>query len=197
MSTVRGETTDQPLMQDDYGISYALKYLKPLQDERWVLTFEASMANINLNRAFGKGELEVNYQNRFSQSYLGLGMRYYMSRKVNKYNPYRGMILPFVGISAGMVNTVRNGSRNDNLAQIAFKNPPKDPTSGYEFTEGSTMEVNGQVEAGLVYVIDEAWSIEGSGLARPGFSDTWDGITGTTNTRDWFMSGSLGVQFRF
>lgn len=197
LTSLRGETSDQAIMDEDYGANYTLRYMVPLKDEKFVFTAETSYSNLRLQKVFGSGETAVIYENLVSHTYLGVGMRFYLTNSVNKYNPYRGQFLPFIGINIGGVNISRNSNRSVTAPTLAGKRPIADPTLGYEFYEGSNYEFTGQMEGGFVYVINKIWSVEASGIARPGFSDSWDGIEGTTDSPDWFMSGALGVQMRF
>lgn len=197
LSTIRGELSNESIMDEEYGLNYTLRYMLPLKNERFVFTTETSFLNMALKRQFGTGETAVNYQSIVTHTYLGVGMRFYLSNSVNRYNPYRGMFLPFVGISAGGVNVNRISNRAVTPLPISGKRPINDPTAGYKFYEGSNFEFAGQVEGGFVYVINSIWSVEASGLVRPGFSDSWDGVKGDTHSPDYFMSGALGVQMRF
>lgn len=194
INSIRGEVTDKGLFDEDYGLDYSLRYLQPLSDERFVLTGEASFSSANLYRTFSNEERTKIFLNDFSQTYVGVGLRWVFNNEVNKYRPYQGQILPFVGISMGAVSTTRDITVDDNLPRF-FKTEPKDPAGGYEFHEGNTVEFNGQVEGGVTVVITPMLSISASGAARPGFSDTWDGITGTGSGNDWIVRTNIGVQY--
>jgi len=196
INSIRGEVTDQDLFSEDYGLDYSLKYLQPLKDERLVLTGEANYSSAKLFRTFSNEERTKIFLNEFSQTYVGVGMRFIFNREVNKYTPYQGQILPFVGLSMGAVSTSRNITVDDNLPRF-FKTEPKDPAQGYDFHEGNTLEFNGQIEGGVTIVITPLLSISASGAARPGFSDTWDGITGTGNGNDWIVRTNVGVEYGF
>ena len=197
LTSIRGELSNEPIMDEEYGLNYTLRYMLPLKDERFVFTTETSFLNMALKRQFGSGDDAVNYQSVVTHTYLGVGMRFYLSNSVNKYNPYRGQFLPFIGLSAGAVSINRISNRAVTPLPIAGKRPLNDPTAGYTFYEGSNYEFASQVEGGFVYVINKVWSVEASGMMRPGFSDSWDGVKGTTNSPDYFMSGALGIQMRF
>ena len=197
LSTIRGELSNEGIMDEEYGFNYTLRYMLPLKDERFVFTTETSFLNMALKRQFGSGENAINYQSIVTHTYLGVGMRFYISNSINKYNPYRGQFLPFVGLSAGALSINRISNRAVTPQQIAGKKPTNDPTAGYTFYEGANYEFASQFEAGFVYVINGIWSIEASGMFRPGFSDSWDGVKGTTNSPDYLMSGALGIHMRF
>lgn len=197
LTSIRGELSNESLMDEEYGFNYTLRYMLPLKNEQFVFTAETSFLNMTLKRQFGSGENAVNYQNIATHTYMGVGMRFYLTNSINKYNPYRGQFLPFIGISAGGVSINRISNRAVTPLPIAGKRPIDDPTAGYTFYEGSNFEFASQVEAGFVIVLDKMWSVEASGLMRPGFSDSWDGVKGTTNSPDYFISGALGLQMRF
>ena len=197
ITALRGELSNESIAQEEYGLNYTLKYMVPLKNEQFVFTGETSFLNMQLGRQFGTGETAVNYQSIVSHTYVGAGLRFYLSKSVSKYNPYQGQFLPFIGIGAGMAHINRISNRAVIPQQIAGKKPIEDPTAGYEFYEGANYEFAPQVEAGFAYVISSIWSVEASGLVRPGLSDSWDGVKGTTNSPDYFMSGAIGVQMRF
>ena len=197
LTSIRGELSNESLMDEEYGLNYTLRYMLPLKNEQFVFTAESSFLNMTLKRQFGSGENAVNYQNIATHTYLGVGMRFYLTNSVNKFNPYRWQFLPFIGLSAGGVNINRISNRAVTPLPIAGKRPINDPTAGYTFYEGSNFEFAGQVDAGFVLVLDKIWSVEASGMVRPGFSDSWDGVKGTTNSPDYFISGALGVHMRF
>ena len=197
VTSIRGELSNESIADEEYGLNYSLKYVASMKDERFAFTAETSYLNMSLKRQFGEGEYEVNYQSIVSHTYLGVGFRFYMSSSINKYNPYVGQFYPFIGVSAGAVHINRISNRAVIPQQIAGKRPITDPTAGYEFFEGANYEFAAQVEGGFVFVINSIWSVEASGLVRPGFSDSWDGVKGTTNSPDYFMSGGVGVQMRF
>ncbi len=197
LTTIRGELSNESVFDEEYGLNYTLKYMVPLSNEQFVFTAETSFLNMKLRRQFGTGDKAVNYQSIVSHTYMGVGLRFYLSKSVNKYNPYKGQFLPFVGIGAGGVHINRISNRAVTPQQIAGKKPDEDPTAGYDFYEGSNYEFAPQVEAGFQYVLNSIWTIEGSGMVRPGFSDSWDGVKGTTNSPDYLMSGMLGLQMNF
>lgn len=197
LTALRGELSNEAIMDEEYGMNYTLRYMMPLKNERFVFNAETSFMNMQLSRQFGTGETAVNYQSIVSHTYMGVGMRFYLSSSVTKYNPYAGQFLPFIGIGAGAAHISRISNRAVIPQQIAGKRPINDPTAGYTFYEGSNYEFAAQAEAGFVYVINGIWSVEASGLMRPGLSDSWDGVKGTTDSPDYFMSGALGVQMRF
>lgn len=197
ITAIRGELSNESIADEEFGLNYTLKYMLPLKNEQFVFTAETSFLNMQLGRQFGSGETAVNYQSIVSHTYIGAGLRFYLSRSVSKYNPYHGQFLPFIGLGAGAVHINRISNRAVIPQQIAGKKPVADPTAGYEFYEGDNYEFAPQVEAGFAYVINSIWSVEASGLVRPGFSDSWDGVKGTTNSPDYFMSGALGIQMRF
>ncbi len=197
LTSIRGELSNESLMDEEYGLNYTLRYMLPLKNEQFVFSAETTFLNMALKRQFGNGENAVNYQNIATHTYFGVGMRFYLTSSINKYHPYRGQILPFIGFSAGGLSINRISNRAVTPLPIAGKRPIDDPTAGYTFYEGSNLEFACQMEAGIVLALDPIWSIEASGLIRPGFSDSWDGVKGTTNSPDYFMSGALGIQMRF
>lgn len=197
LATIQGETTDEFFFADELGMHFSSKYLYSLANEQFVFYGEASHTSAELYRQFSSKEgLNKFFYNKFNQTYLGAGMRFYLNKSINKINPYNGQILPYVALSLGVVNTSRDINIHDNRVNLQFKSPPTDPMKGYKVTTGTNVEVTGQLETGVAYVINSQFSLEVFGAGRPGFDDTWDGITGITDKNDWHLSGGVGLTYR-
>lgn len=197
LATIQGETTDEFFFADELGIHVSTKYLYSFKNEQFVFFGEASHTNVNLFRQFKAREgFSEFFYNNLNQTYLGSGLRFYLTNSIDKINPYFGQVLPYVSVSLGLVNTSRDIIVDGNLPSTQGKKPISNPLDHYEITDGNTLEVTGQVEGGVAFVLNNSFSLEIFGSGRPGFSDTWDGIKGVTNRNDWHLGGGLGLTYR-
>ncbi len=191
MASVRGEFSSNNPMADQWGMNYSLKFIKPFANERWSFTVTSGFGHQTFSRDFGQPKVfyktyqaSTEFQSIARQTYLGAGLRYYLTNSVNKYNPFRGQLLPYIGLSLGGVY--------NNITLVGAENLPE----GYTSHEGSAYSLSGQVEGGIGYVLDDHWVVEVFGALRPAFTDGWDGIAGTTDNNDWFVQLGAGIYYR-
>lgn len=195
LASVAGELSSDNPLQDPIGMDYSLSYILPFGNERWAFMAESNFSHQNMSHDFSKNAkiLYKNgqaiptplFQSASRQTYLGVGLRFYLTGTINRYNPYKGQILPYISISVGALNS-----------SITLQGEESVPAD-YGLHEGSTFEATGQFGGGIGYVFNRDIIIEVFGALRPGFSDYWDGIQGITNTKDWLARGGLGIQYKF
>jgi hypothetical protein len=192
LSSVRGELTEENLLKDNYGPDVSAGFILPLDNERWAftsfLTYTGQQEQhdfVNNTKILYKTQPEpVTFQSNTQQLYMGVGLRFYMASSINRYNPYRGQILPYLGLSVGALysSVILNGEQSV-PEQYGLKT-----SKAFEFAT----ELNG----GIGYVINDRITLEIFGALRPGFTDYWDGIKGITETNDWLARAGVGVQYR-
>ncbi len=192
ISSIRGELANSNPFKDKYGTDFSSTVTFPMTNERWAFTTEASYTSqteehdfINNPKILLKKQPESEiFQTYSQQAYLGVGLRYYLTRTINRYNPYQGQLLPYLGFSVGGIYT------NVDLAGV------ETVPEGYGLRAQKGFEVSAQFEGGIGYVLTRKLTLEVFGALRPGFSDYWDGIKGVTETNDWLARAGVGLQFK-
>lgn len=192
ISSIRGELVDDNPFKDKYGSDFSATLTLPMANERWAFTTEAVYTSqteehdfINNPKILLKKQPETEvFQTNSQQAYLGVGLRFYLTNTINKYNPYQGQLLPYLGFSVGGLYT--------SVDLVGVETVPE----GYGLRAQKGFEVSAQIEGGIGYVLTRKITVEVFGALRPGFSDYWDGIKGVTETNDWLARIGVGMQFR-
>lgn len=194
LSTIRGEFSHDNPFQDSYSPDYTFSYLRGLGDEKWQSITEFSYSQHDFSGDLSdhrpvfltkNGTPVPEFHSEVKQLFIGTGLRFYMSNSINKYNPYRGQFLPYIGVMAGI-------SRNTVFQEGEARVP-----EGYVLNHGSATNFALQVDGGFMYVLNEYLAIEVFGAIRPNFTDETDGVSGITNFGDWTVKFGAAVQYRF
>ncbi len=187
---VRGETTTQPIMKEDYGFDISGTFMYPLANEQFNVFAEVNYSTAKLEDVFSSNYYFKNgapsnvITSSVGHAYFGAGMRFYLTGEVRRFNPYFGQILPFVGLSAGFTHI---------STDVDF---PTGYDVSFDIAEKSFTEFAFQLDGGVVFVLDKQWAVELYGAARPGISDYYDGIKGISDVKDWLVRLGVGVQYR-
>ncbi len=192
VSSIRGELVDENPFEDNYGYDFSSSLIVPMKNERWAFTIDFVYSGQKEEYDFKnnpkillkKQPESVTFKTQTQQAYLGVGLRFYLSSSINRYNPYQGQILPYLGMSVGGLYT-----------NVNLKGEQSVPEA-YGIKEQKGFEVAAQFGGGIAYVISRRVTIDLFGMLRPGFSDYWDGIKGVTETKDWLARAGIGLQYR-
>ncbi len=192
ISSIRGELVDDNPLEDKYGTDFSAGLILPMSNERWAFTTEAIYTSQNEEHDFVNNpkilfkkqpETEL-FQTYTQQAFLGVGLRFYLTSTINRYNPYQGQLLPYLGFSIGGLYTSVNLTGTETVPEA------------YGIRAQKGFEVTAQLEGGFGYVLNRRVTLEFFGALRPGFSDYWDGIKGVTETNDWLARAGVGIQYR-
>lgn len=199
LTSVRGELNEDNPLNDNYGMSYSLSYVRYFKNEQWMATLKVGRNSQVMERDFTQKSVQqfkqfqppvttyttTTFATQVQQTSATAGLRYCFTNSINKYNPYLGQLLPYIGVNAGGM-----------LSDISMKNKAALP-EGYSLNDGKSFNIVVQGEAGIGYVMDKHWMLEIFGTLQPAFSDYYDGISGTSGKDDWLAQLGLGVQYRF
>lgn len=179
---IRGETAKDPgsiQPGTDLGFIYAL----PFQDERWQFTAEVNQSMQSVERDFG-GEPNQFYRGSVQSTTFQAGLRYYIGNSINRYNPYYGQLLPYVGASAGLnISSVNLDHSNLNIPM--------------QVDESLQTAASGEINLGIQMVINKEWRVEVYGAGRYLTTDYLDGISGHTDVSDVLLRGGIGLSYTF
>lgn len=166
-----------------WGPDFSIIYVHPFENARWNVCAEISTSLSSQNYAQIVGDSNIGIpQMRISQHYFGLSMRYVLLREVNNYNPYEGMILPYLEFGGGY-----------SLNKAEFLGTELSP--GYVLQAGNENGMAAQIGGGILVFVTKKWGIEGNFKVRFGFSDIWDGATGTGDDNDVLVRGNLAFHY--
>lgn len=181
---IMGDPDLSPFDLYSYGYTIAARYIVPMSNERWNFTIEVNNTSINQK---GWSNLEY-YSAQVSQAFMGVGVRFYVTKTIERYNPWLGEFLPFIEVNAGMVRN--NITHNAPFGQV-------DANSGLIIDTKNRLAPNIQIVPGFLVVLDRTWAIEAFGGIRYNPKDNWDGVVGSTGLGDIYLHGGLGLNYAF
>ena len=181
-SSVLGDANLEFLDWESYGYSITARYIHPFRKtDRWNYTLEYTTSSM-----IQRGYIDLDlYNSNISQTYIGIGCRFYLFNTIKEYNPYFMELLPFVEAGAGYLKHA-----------MSFEKPFRN-TGNFGLAAGSSNGFNFQGTGGILLILDARWGMEFSLAMRYDPSDSWDGLEGKTNTGDVFISGGLGFNYAF
>lgn len=179
---LRGETAKAPLnVQPGSDLSFV--YAMPFENERWQFTAEINQIIQQVDRNFG-GEPTQFYRASAKATSLQAGLRLYLCNSINRYNPYPGQLLPYIGGTAGL--SVSNTTvLSDNL-EVPM-----------QVNENTQLAAAGEFNLGLQMVLSQQWRLELYAAGRYTTSDYLDGISGHTEVSDLLARGGMGLFYTF
>ncbi|MEQ9261731.1 MAG: hypothetical protein RLP14_01085 [Owenweeksia sp.] len=182
LSTMLGDADLNIIDWDSYGYSITARYIHPFKkNDRWNYTLEYSTASMT-QRGFIATDL---YKPKISQTYVGVGCRFYIFNTIREYNPYFMELLPFIQASAGV------------LSHSVYFAEPYANSSDFGISEGEYQGATLQFTGGILIVLDKHWGLEGYAGFRYDPVDEWDGLKGNTSLGDVFSHGGIGLNYAF
>lgn len=179
LATIAGETTKFIQDPSEYGFNYRIQVIHPIWDQQLNGTFEANYAYIPHKFTFSNGS----YESKSLQTFWGIGLRYYLFDEIDEYNPYLGMVAPYVGLKIGWYSSkIRSVIRNNSTWEV-----PTEPQ----------VAIAGRTTFGIAFGLSKRWMLDANMSITPDWQDGSDGIVGSSGFPDFYVSGGIGIQYDF
>lgn len=184
IATIQGETTSKKVL-GSAGFEVGLEYTYFLRNKRFSLAATVCHSEIEADMSFVTPALNPKVKTQINQTVFALGFKHILNPAINEASPYPGQILPFIGISAGVIST-----QKDEVIDM-------NSLGGYTLYPENTIHFVVSAEFGLSMVLSNHWAITTYVGCRTSQTDSWDTLSGSGDGTDWIIHAGLGLAYFF